>query len=186
MKLTRTIFLIFTFVVSLGCSPKIGVHKTGFRDIDTGKAWIQGAQTVSTYDDARNAAINRLRTGSRIRLKATNSDLLDAKFLRSEDDQIIVSIDRAERSVPVADIEAIWLRLGSAGSGAKWGAISFGVLGILSGVTLDGLCRNLDESEDPEGCPQFIFIGGLAGAAGGALLGAAIGAATQRWSQIYP
>lgn len=136
--------------------------------------------------DKLSQVMEGLQLQSLVRLKTQDLGGFEAVFPGYRDGEVLISKDQTESAVPVGNIEKIWLRRGSIGGGARWGAISFGVLGTLSGLMLHGLCKGLDESENPSGCPEFIVLGGMAGAAGGALIGAAIGAASLRWQQIYP
>jgi hypothetical protein len=120
------------------------------------------------------------------RVRAHDFVIVEGRVLQRSSENLILSQDKISRSIPIESIEAIWVRHGSIGNGAIWGATGFGVIGIVIGLTINGLCHNLDESENPEGCPEYIAYGAAIGATGGAVFGAAIGAATIRWQQVYP
>jgi len=71
-----------------------------------------------------------------------------------------------------------------AASGARKGAVVFGVLGAVGGLLAIAVASAAGSSStDPGG--SWIVIGAAGGAAGGALLGAGIGSAGVSWRQIY-
>ncbi|NIR47269.1 hypothetical protein GWO43_02225 [candidate division KSB1 bacterium] len=130
--------------------------------------------------------IKDVKRGARLRIKDSASNMIEGKFIERKRDEILIRKDQTNRAVSLDSIQAIWIQRSATGSGAKVGAIAVGIMGTLSGLAVHGLCQGLDESEDPEGCPEFIAAGAFLGATGGALIGAGIGSLARNWHQIYP
>lgn len=72
--------------------------------------------------------------------------------------------------------------------GAKFGAISVGIVGGLLGVFVGGLAAAFNDSHDSDVLPMIIGpLGGIAvGAMAGSLIGAGLGATTRSWYTIWP
>lgn len=147
-------------------------------------AGTQQTKVQKTSDRAELTSI--LTPGQKIRVQARPVGLIHGQVSSTNNDTLVIREGTVERSLPIESIEIVWVRRGSAGSGAKWGAVGFGVIGTLLGYSVYNWAKNLDESEDPDGPEEAIIAGALLGVATGALVGAAIGAAVSNWHQVYP
>ncbi|MFQ5649646.1 MAG: hypothetical protein ACE5IY_06860 [bacterium] len=131
-------------------------------------------------------AVGSLKSGDKVQIASSRTGRIEGRFVRRSGEVIQLEYAQDEIEVPLSEIESLKVRRGTAGQGARGVAIVVGVLGTLAGTMLHGLCKSLDESEDPEGCPRFIFLGAAAGAAAGAILGAGLGALNRKWRPLYP
>ena len=99
------------------------------------------------------------------------------------------SMDRTAAPVeliPWERVERLERRVGSAGSGAKHGAITFGLGGVLLGVAVGGAVDAMAGGGSSGGAMAAGgAIGGLSLGALGGLLGAGVGAAVHQWDPVY-
>ena len=102
-----------------------------------------------------------------------------------EDGRLVVRHRTDEWRIPLTQIDSVWVRQRTTGTGVRrgalWGAVALGGFGLWVG---HGLC------ESPSGCGsdamQVAGVGALLGALGGLLIGGFIGHTVSVWDRRYP
>jgi hypothetical protein len=121
-------------------------------------------------------------SGNHVRVQTSDGSLHEGRLVAANPDAVTF-LPRGTRgatstpsSVPMSEIEQVWVRRGSVGRGFAIGAIAGGVVGAV------GVGQSCSGSMD---CDVFYLIGALGGALGGGLLGALVGAAARSWELTY-
>lgn len=111
-----------------------------------------------------------------------HGETIDGGVVRVRGDSVTLVQGTATRTVPIAAIDALWVREISTRQGVISGAILVGLLGGAAGIYVGGMC------DYATGCSREVVkagIGGVViGGAIGALLGGAIGRHATHWVQV--
>jgi hypothetical protein len=98
------------------------------------------------------------------------------------DSTVTLASAGADRSVRIADIEAIWVREPATGDGAIVG----GLIGFAAGAAMAVLLeRGMCDTPDC-GTVSTAIRGGIVVGLGGAALGAIVGSVSRTWSRRFP
>ena len=130
-----------------------------------------------------------LRAGQRVRVRAADALSVEGVFGGFEGQNMLLSPTQAgqEQRVPMAGLQALWVRKRATWKGVRIGAITGAVFGIAAGVFVDKYA--IDHS-DCRGCkPNPLGIGlgfGVLGAGAGAVAGGLVGFLVQSWSPVWP
>ncbi len=143
-----------------------------------------GGQQPSDSAARRDAVVQSLNPGQRIRIRAAALPLLEGSFVRRENSTLLLRQDTVPARIRIPEIERLWVR----GRATKTGAIIGGAVGLAAGLAYGYLIGEVI-CDDPD-CQanDAAAIGGL-GAAGlisGALVGGAVGAAIPKWRLRFP
>jgi hypothetical protein len=125
----------------------------------------------------RQTAIESLHDSQRVRLTSPVAGRREGRLLARNPTELILSPAPEPVRIPAADIDTIWTRGSSTGTGLIVGALLGAGLGAVAGSALG-------ESDTPRGALMAASIG--LGTAGGGLLGALFGAVVPRWKRSYP
>jgi hypothetical protein len=141
------------------------------------------AAPVSAQDSTakRDSAVARLRTGQQIRLSAEGMARLTGRAGVALNDTLDVAQDDAVRRIPIPAIDTLWVRGGSAKTGALIGAGAMVVLYFIALAEYDHYCEGSCDHSATEVAGGIVLSGAF-----GAGLGALIGGAVQSWKRKYP
>lgn len=141
--------------------------------IVAGALSLVGLTTPASAQDspaARDSAIAKLRTGQQIRISADGMSRLIGRAGVALDDTLDFAQDDAVRRIPIPAIDTLWVRDGSATTGAIVGAGAAGLFVMGVAAAWGGSAG----------------LGFLTGATIGAVLGGFIGGPIQSWKRRYP
>ncbi len=127
----------------------------------------------------RLLAVHRLKTGQMVRIW-THRHLLEGRFLRSQNQSIIVQRNENESTIEISQVQALWVHSRQTGKGALIGSVVGATTGLFLGLFHSGSTNACDQ-DCPGLSPYFAFLGAL----GGSALGANIGSATGRWKAVF-
>lgn len=140
----------------------------------------QGAPTPRD----RQESVAEIQMGQRLRVSTVLGQQREGVFVGYEPPDLQITAGTALTTIPLADVERLWVR----GRGTKTGA----VIGTLAGTVI-GAAWGLFIGEVICGGPDCqantahaVLVFGLVGGGGGAALGALIGLAVPKWHQRFP
>ena len=141
---------------------------------------MPGIAQVSAPDlsQKRSKAIARLKPGSLIRVHAQSLGEIVGRYHSSASDSLFISDNMGESGVPIAAIDAIWVRGRATWKGAKIGGIVVGAVGTGVGIVAVSGC-------DGAACIFDLPILGVGGVIAGGLVGAGLGTAFPKWHRRY-
>jgi len=141
---------------------------------------MPGIAQVSAPDpfQKRSKAIARLKPGSLIRVHAQSLGEFVGRYHSSTTDSLLISNDMGESDLPIAAIDAIWVRGRATWKGAKIGGIVGGAAGTIAGIAAVSGC-------DGAACSFALPILGVGGVIVGGLVGAGLGAASTKWHRRF-
>ena len=135
----------------------------------------------------RAEAIARLKPGKLIRVHAQNLGEIVGKYRSSNTDSLFISEDMGQRGVPIASIDALWVRGRATKSGAIIGGV--GVFAIVLGLgivyALAPGSRGSDDWCSDDACTNVVAVLGVGGVIAGGLVGAGFGTAFTKWHRRY-
>jgi hypothetical protein len=124
--------------------------------------------------------LHQVKGASRLRIEDRAGQRVSGIFAGLGDGGLAVTTSTGLATIPLTEIQGIWIRRRSTAIGAiAGGAVGVG-LGVLYGLAAAGLCECETSSAGAAA------LGGLLAGAGGAVVGGAIGAAIPRWSRKWP
>lgn len=143
-------------------------------------------QEPDRADRERDAAVRRLSVGQPVRLLVAGGAQLEGTLTRLDATTLEVAPRDGPRTVPVADIQRLWVRGRSSGSGSAVGAL----LGAGAGAFLGDLSRQL-ACDCGDATPwgergTGIAVGALVGGGIGFLAGRLIGSGIPTWRVVFP
>ena len=147
--------------------------------------WTSAARAQAGDTAVIRRELARRCPGGEVRLALASADTVRGYCGFVEDSRLLVRHASDEWRVPLEQVEALWIRRGSAGSGARMGAIIGGVgLGALGLFVGNGLC------DAASGCGRDTALLGVTGAIlgtlGGAAFGGVVGHNVHAWELRYP
>jgi hypothetical protein len=125
----------------------------------------------------RQSEIESLHDSQWVRLTTPGLGRSEGRLLARNATELILSPAPQPVRIPAAEIDTIWTRGSSTGTGLLVGALLGAALGAVAG-------SSLGEADTDRGGFLALSIG--AGAAGGGMLGALFGTAIPRWKRSYP
>ncbi len=137
---------------------------------------LGNGQTTST-SVMRQSRIESLHDSQWVRLTTPGLGRSEGRLLARSPMDLILSPALQPVRIPAAEIDTIWTRGSSTGTGFLVGALLGAALGAVAG-------SSLGEADTDRGGFLALSIG--AGAAGGGILGALFGTAIPRWKRSYP
>ena len=150
---------------------------------------MPGIAQVSAPDpfQKRSKAIARLKPGNLIRVHAQNLGEIVGRYYSSTTDSLLISDDMGESGVPIAAIDAIWVRGRATWKGAKIGGLVVGAAGTILGIAVALDCSERGYFDDGSAgvCLLAIPILGVGGAIAGGLVGVGLGTAFTKWHRRY-
>ncbi len=129
----------------------------------------------------RDSAVAKLNTGQQIRISGEAMNRLVGKAGVAVNDTLDFAEDDMVRRIPIPAIDTLWVRGGSAKTGAIIGGAAVGVLGVAAYAATASLCESDCGSDGVAVVGSF-----LVGATVGAVLGGFVGARVQSWKRKYP
>ena len=181
---TRTHFFVIIAFVALvpGCAPSLNLTEFSPKRSTVARSNTQtSAQMQPRQDERLLEKIDRLRPGKLVRVTGDELGKIEGRFLRRTETKLFLRLGDAEIGVSLVAIDALWVRGSAGGTGAIYGGIVVGLVGVGLGAALADYC-----ADDGNPCPAAIPIGGLVGATAGAAVGAIIGVFIPKWHQRYP
>jgi hypothetical protein len=148
-------------------------------------AWTAPARAQAGDTAVIRRELARRCPGGEVRVALASADTVRGYCGFVEDSRLLVRHASDEWRVPLEQVEALWVRRRSSGSGARTGAIIGGVgLGAFGLFLGNGLC------DAASGCGSDAALLGLTGAVlgtlGGAAIGGLIGHNVHAWDMRYP
>ena len=131
--------------------------------------------------------LRSLKPGSLILVHTQSLGKFVGRYQSSTTDSLLITNDMGESGVPIAAIDAIWVRGRATWKGAKIGGIVGGAAGTILGILVAVDCAKgvVSVGGGSGGCPLAIPVLGVVGAAAGGLVGAGLGTAFPKWHRRY-
>jgi len=140
-----------------------------------GRAVGQGAPSP----DLRVLSLRSLQAGRTVRVSGRDLGTLTGSVVGVRDGALWLGGPSAERRVPVAGIDSVWVSRGHAGTGALVG----GLIGVVVAVAaMSGRSCQLGDNN----CITGASLAATGIMASGMLLGAVIGGEAKSWDLRYP
>jgi hypothetical protein len=141
----------------------------------TGRAAGQAAVTP----DLRVLSLRSLQAGRSVRIRGRDIGTLTGSVAGVRDGTLWLGGSSAERRVPLAGIDSVWVSRGHAATGALVGALLGTAVGIAA--TSGTSCQLGDDS-----CTTAASLRATGIILGGVLVGALIGGGAKSWDLRYP
>lgn len=134
-----------------------------------------------TAADAQMRGPEAMSPGDRVRVRLRSDGEVNGRLVRMDEAGLVLE---ADRRLPAAAIDQIWIRRDRIRPFAIGGAIGGGLaVGGLFGLFVHAICETPSCTDSTV---KATLAGAAVGAAGGALVGALVGAIASSWEEIDP
>ncbi len=129
--------------------------------------------------DLRALSLRSLQVGRSVRITGRDIGTLSGPFVEVREGALWLRGQPANRNVPVAGIDSVWVARSHAATGALVGGLIGSVVGL---VAISGKSCPLGDN----GCLGGAYLESAGITLGGLLVGALIGSGTKSWQLRYP
>lgn len=133
-------------------------------------------------DSSWVAAATALKVGQRVRLRVRRVGRVEGRYLFSSDTSLTLVQHDEPRHVRLPDVERLWVRGRSTGTGALVG----GLIGLTAGAAYGFLIGEIACAETDCTRAEVAAVVSLLAGAGGATVGAGVGFAIPKWRLRFP